>query len=239
MTPEQAAHDTKAAVVGVPARFMTDSATYARGVELGFEGADFYFAGRGGVLGDTPADVVAAAMVFFAPEAVRAAWERTGHVLPRLQTAEEWARCAHAYAASHVPTSGDNERLAELLGVVVEEANPALAPLFAGWRSLPEPSGTKELVMHRLNALRELRGGLHAAAVTTVGLTPLEAIAVRAPRVAAIAGWTSPLPEPGPVQDRWSLAEARTDRMLGRHFAVLDADERATLVDLLQTLSDS
>ena len=38
MTPEQAAHDTQAAVVRVPARFMTDSATYARGAELGFEG---------------------------------------------------------------------------------------------------------------------------------------------------------------------------------------------------------
>ena len=239
MTPEQAAHDTKAVVVGVPARFMTDSATYARGVELGFEGADFYFAGRGGVLGDTPADVVAAAMVFFAPDAVRAAWERSGHVLPRRQTAEEWARCAHAYAAAHLPSSGNDERLAELLGTIIDQSSPALAPLFAGWRSLPEPAGMKELVIHRLNALRELRGGLHAAAVTTVGLTPLEAIAVRAPRVAVIAGWTSPLPEPEPVRDRWTLAEARTDRMLGHHFAVLDAEERAELVALLNELTAS
>ena len=97
----------------------------------------------------------------------------------------------------------------------------------------------KQLVMHRLNALRELRGGLHAAAVTTVGLTPLEAIAVRAPRVAAIAGWTSPLPETEPVQDRWTLAEARTDRMLGRHFAVLDEEELAELVDLLSQINAS
>jgi Helix-turn-helix family len=237
MTPEQAAHDTKAAVVSVPARFMTDAATYARGAELGFQGADFYFAGRGGVLGDTPADVVAAAMVFFAPETVRDAWERSSHVLPRRQTAEEWAQCAHVYAASNLPSSGDDARLAELLGTIVEHASPALAPLFAGWRSLPTPSGIKELVIHRLNALRELRGGLHAAAVTTVGLTPLEAIAVRAPRVAAIAGWTSPLPEVEPVQDRWTLAESRTDRMLGRHFAILDTDELAELVDLLGALN--
>ena len=160
-------------------------------------------------------------------------------MLPRRETAEEWARCAHTYAVSNLPSSGDDERLAELLGVIVEHASPALVPLFAGWRSLPEPSGMKQLVMHRLNALRELRGGLHAAAVTTVGLTPLEAIAVRAPRVAAIAGWTSPLPETEPVQDRWTLAEARTDRMLGRHFAVLDEEELAELVDLLSQINAS
>ena len=46
---------------------MTDPATYAYGAELGFEGMDFYVAGRGGALGDVPADVVAAAFVFFAP----------------------------------------------------------------------------------------------------------------------------------------------------------------------------
>ena len=33
---------------------MTDPATYAYGAELGFEGMDFYVAGRGGALGDVP-----------------------------------------------------------------------------------------------------------------------------------------------------------------------------------------
>ena len=58
MTPEQAAHDTAAIVVRTPAGFMTDPATFARGAALGFEGMDFYVAGRGGALGDVPADVV-------------------------------------------------------------------------------------------------------------------------------------------------------------------------------------
>ena len=55
---------------------MTDPACYAHGAELGFEGMDFYVAGRGGVLGDTPADVVVAAFVYFHPDTIRAAWER-------------------------------------------------------------------------------------------------------------------------------------------------------------------
>ena len=52
---------------------MTDPATYAYGAELGFDGMDFYVAGRGGALGDVPADVVTAAFIYFEPDVVRAA----------------------------------------------------------------------------------------------------------------------------------------------------------------------
>jgi len=38
------------------------------------------------------------------------------------------------------------------------------------------------------------------------------------------------------VHERWALAEARTDRMFGRHLAVLDDGERSLLVDLLPDL---
>ena len=47
MTPEQAAHDLAPAVVRVPGAFMMDGATFTRGGELGFDGLDFYIAGRG------------------------------------------------------------------------------------------------------------------------------------------------------------------------------------------------
>ena len=66
MTPQQAAHETRDAIVTLASKFMTDPVTYAYGSELGFEGMDFYAAGRGGVLGDTSAGVVTAALVFFA-----------------------------------------------------------------------------------------------------------------------------------------------------------------------------
>ena len=53
-----------------------------------------------------------------------------------------------------------------------------------------------------------------------------------------VFGWQEPYPKiRRRSHDRWALAEARTDRMFGRHLAVLDADERGALVDLLGTLS--
>ena len=236
MTPEQAAHETRDAIVSFVSGFMTDPATYAYGAELGFEGMDFYAAGRGGVLGEVPAGVVAAAFVFFEPGVVRAAWERSAAVMPRRRAAEEWAARCHAWAREHLPEDRDWTLLAALVGRVCETAQVAGAPLFAGWRTLPEPADPRELTLHRLNGLRELRGALHGAAVLTVGLLPVEAIVVRSSAMLPVFGWSEPYPESEPLRDRWTLAEARTDRMFGRNLAVLDAEERGALVELLGTL---
>jgi hypothetical protein len=236
MTPEQAAHEARESIVRVPGRFMTDAATYTRGAELGFVGLDFYASGRGGVLGETHADVVAAAFVFFAPALVREVWDRSAAVVPRARAAREWAAAAHAWAEAHFPDDVDWPTLAALLGRVVDAAPVAGAPLFAGWRALEEPESLKALALHRMNALRELRGALHGAAVLTVGLAPVEAIVVRTPAMLPVFGWPEPHPEPKPLHERWALAEARTDRMFGRNLGVLDDDERSELVKVLAML---
>lgn len=237
MTPEQAAHETRESIVTLASKFMTDPASYAYGNELGFEGMDFYVAGRGGVLGDTPAGVVAAAFVFFAPDVVEAAWERSRPVMSRELAAREWAGRCHATARERFPDDFDWPALSGLLGRVVSVASVAGAPLFAGWRALPEPDDARALALHRLNALRELRGALHGAAVLTVGLAPVEAIVVRTPAMIPVFGWQEAPADPAPYHERWALAEARTDRMFGRHLAVLDANERGALVELLGTLT--
>jgi hypothetical protein len=239
VTPEQAAHDTAAIVVSVPAAFTRDAATVARSSELGFERFDFYVAGRGGVLGDVMADVVAAAFWVFSPNAVRAAWERSAAVMPRRRAAQEWLAVSYGFAREHFPDGPDYAGASDMLGRVVAHAAVAGAPIFAAVRTFPEPDDAKGLLQHRLYALRELRGALHGAAVLTVGLRPVEAIAVRAPEQATAFGWDEPVPEPGPLRERWSLAEARTDRMLGRHLAVLDDPERDALVQILGEIASS
>lgn len=234
VTPEQAAHDTAAAISEIPAQFMLDLRTYERGTELGFEGVDFYIAGRGGALGDVDADVVTAAFVFFAPDVVRAAWERSADVMPRRRAVQEFMAIGHAWGREHL---APDDHVAVLLGRVVDAASVAAAPLFAAFRRLPEPpdDDTAALVLHRLNALRELRMALHASALLTVGLSPVEAVAVRSAPMAQVFGW-SDLPAVEPLRDRWALAEARTDRMMGRHYRPLDHTERTELVARLGDL---
>jgi hypothetical protein len=236
VTPEQAAHDTRDALVRGTAKFMSDPKTYEQGTTHGFDGLDFYIGGRGGVLGDVASDIVTAAFVFFPEDTIRPRWDRAGLVMTRRRAAMEFAACAHTWAEEHIPDDIDAARLAELAGRVETESAAALAPLFAGWRLLDEPRAPKSLAIHRLNALRELRGAIHAAAILTVGLSPIEAIAVSAPTMLRRYSWPEPWPEPGPLRERWNLAEARTDRVFGRRLAVLDETERKELVELLHAL---
>jgi Helix-turn-helix family len=241
VTPQQAAHDIASVVLTAPAGFMFDPDTLARGAELGFDGFDFYVGGRGGALGDVPADVASAALWVFEPETVRPMWDRAGTVMPRLQAAHEWSACGHAWARAHWGDGPDYTRAAELLGRVVRDAAVAGAPVFAGARLLPEPAPDDAVALahHRLNLLRELRGALHGAAILTVGLSPLEAILVRTPDTAERFGYAPPFPESEPFRERWALGEARTDRMVGRHLAVLSGTELDELVEVLGRIGES
>ena len=236
VTPEQAAHDLRGAVVNLPSKLMTNPEAYTHGAELGFEGMDFYIAGRGGALGDVPADVVTAAFVFFERETVRLSWERSAAVMSRREAARAWAGVFAEWAPRLLPDDRDWKTVADLLARVSETALVSGAPIFAGWRDLPEPEDLRAMVVHRLNGLRELRGALHGAAVLTVGLHPMEAIAVQTPGMLKFYGWPTGRIDTEPLHQRWALAEARTDRMFGRNLAVLDDIELGALVDMLGTL---
>lgn len=230
-----AATDTAAAVSAIGSHFMLDGNTYKRGAELGFAGLDFYVTGRGGALGDVDADVVAAAFAFLAPDHVRTQWDMGRAVMTPAKAAAEFASCCDAWSLAHVPDDFDAARLAELAGKVVAGANPAGAPLFAAWRALPLPTEPKAAAVHQMNALRELRNGLHAAAVLAAGLHPVEALAVKTPQMAPLFGW-SELPEVDNVRATWDGAEEATNRAMAHSFEALDEAERDELVALANEL---
>jgi hypothetical protein len=233
MDPEEAARQTGPAIVSLPAGFMLDGATYVRGGELGFDGIDFYVAGRGGALGDVDGSVVAAAFVFFHPPTIVERWDRGRAVMPPVEAAQAFASCLDAWAEAHLGDGIDYQRLAELEAKVIAAASLAAAPLFAAWAALPEPKEAKALALHRMNVLREWRGAIHGAAIVASGLEPLQALMVRSPGMAGLFGWPEPYPDPASLKAEWAAAESATDRTVGRAFAALDAAERAELVELL------
>ncbi len=235
MDAAQAARATTDAVAYLPAGFMLDGATYERGGELGFDGVDFYLAGRGGALGDVDGMVVAAAFVFFNPDTVVQGWERSRAVMARRAAAEAFAGCLHAWAEAHLPDEVDYPRLAELLGRINDGASPAGAPLFAAWKAVAEPQSPKALALQRLNVLRELRNALHGAAVLTFDLEPREALLIKTPFMAGVFGWVEPFPEVETRRPVWEQAEEATNQTVGRAYSVLDASELSELVDLLGT----
>jgi hypothetical protein len=229
---EEAARASTDAVSYLPAGFMMAGATYKRGAELGFDGVDFYFAGRGGALGEVNGNVVAAAFVFFNPSTVVDSWERTRALMPRREAAEAFSGCLTTWALKHLPDEVDYVRLAELLGRVNDAASPSAAPLFAAWKVLPEPKDAKALALQRLNVLRELRGASHGAAVLASGLEPLEAVLIKTPFMTDLFGWAEPFPEVESRHDAWDEAEMATNRMIARAYSALDDSELSDLVDL-------
>lgn len=228
---------TMEAVRELPGRFMLDPDTYARdGAALGLEGMDYYFLGRCGPLGDVPAPVVAAALVFFEPAMVAVSWARGTAVTSSAAAGAAFGRTLAAWAEAHLPADVDHGRLAVLLGRVVEGASPAAAPLFAAWRAMPEPDGGPALALHRANCVRELQGALHGAAVLAAGLGPAQAVAVRSPQMAALFGWADATADSA-AEAGWQQAQRATEVAMGRVLGVLDAAERAELADLLGAAS--
>ncbi len=234
LTPEEAARQSAPAIHDLAANFMLDGATYVAAAAAGYDGIAFYFAGRGGVLGDVDADAVSEAFLFFPPESVRAGWESAADVESRAESAQRFATAAHDWAAGHLPDGAvDYARLAELAGTVVDNADGTDAPVFVGWRNLAEPNDVKALALHRLNALRELRAARHMAAIVETDLEPLDAFMVKTPYMAGIFGW--PEPESDPDEEtrlRWERAEELTNERFGADLTVLDADELVEFCEL-------
>ncbi|HEV7723197.1 MAG TPA: hypothetical protein VGO60_18035 [Iamia sp.] len=241
MTPDATATATAGVVGDLPSRFMLDMATYVAAAEDGFQGMDFYAAGRGGALGDVPSAVVAAAFVFFEPGLVEESWTRAGDVMPRQAAADRWAAACHRWAEAHVTTDeADLLRLADLLGRMTAAASPAGAPCFAAWRAQAEPDADRPaaLALHRLLVLRELRGGLHGAAVITHGLSPHAALTIRSPGMLPVFGWDGPHPaaDDAHTHSAWNEAELATDRAIAPAYEALDEAERVELRDLLESV---
>jgi hypothetical protein len=238
MDAQTAAKASATAVSQVASHFMLDGGTYAKGAGMGFQGLDFYALGRGGVLGDVDADVVAAAFAFFEPGYLRAQWEQGRAVMSPSEAARAWATVGGEWAEEHLPDDLDAASLASLLDQVVAAARPACAAVFSGWRALPVPDAPKAHVLHQMNALRELRHGLHAAAVVAAGLTPHQAMSLATPAMVPIFGW-SEVADTTDVRPRWEAAEAATNVAMAHAFEGLDEQGRDEVVARMRELHEA
>lgn len=134
-----------------------------------------YFSSRGGVMGQVPGELVAAAFGVFNPDvvvpAVGYAWTLTD-----------------AATVSAARTDGAIGQLARLLGQepdgldrtieqlhrAVEPLRPEGRPLFAGIRSRPLPEQPLGVAWQLADQLREFRGDAHINAWTSAGFDPVE-----------------------------------------------------------------
>jgi hypothetical protein len=174
----------------------------------------FYFAGRGGMLGDVDANVVCSAFGWFEPTIVKTLFDE-GAVVAGAQAAAQ--RMAEAHARWGHKHLGDVKGLDQIVSVtetLVDGLEGSGLPLFVGWRAAPRADDAAGRAAQLMQILREWRGGLHLVATTAVGLTPLEAILTNeGPGQAKYVGWPEPFPDSASLRHKHDEAEAITDRL--------------------------
>jgi hypothetical protein len=89
---------------------------------------------------------------------------------------------------------------------------------------------------------REMRCAAHIAAVTAVGLTPVQAILSSTnapprtgPEYAERMGFTGPFPDPALFRERRLEAEVLTTAILEPYFSVLEPDELAEFAEVFES----
>lgn len=223
----------------VGSAWMLDKETAVRGAELGFDkGLPFYFAGRGGVLGDVDADVICAAMGYWHPGIVRKMWERGVAVAGAQEASRRYMKACEGWAESHLDGLENADRLAELAEKVVRGADVGGLSLFAGWRAAPLADGGPARVLQLVHVLREWRGAMHLVATTAAGLRPLEAILTNeGADQARFFGWRDELPDCSHLADRQARAQEMTNLQAAAGYEeTLTPEERAEFAERMAAL---
>jgi hypothetical protein len=243
MTERSAAETDRAtskAIHDLGSKWMLHKDTMARAGENGYENPfAFYFAGRGGVLGDVHAEVVYSAFGWFTPTIVASMWGAGIAVHGAREAATRYAAACAAWSRDHLVGTAGLERFAELADKVVSAAETSGRPLFAGWKVEPRVDDGPGRAAQLVHVMREWRGANHLVATTALRLSPLEAILCEdGEGQAKFFGWPAPYPAmTDELKKRRQEAESLTDQLCAPAYEALTGAERAEFVDLVAALS--
>ncbi len=239
LSPAETDQATSKPIHDLGSAFMLHGETTARGRENGFENPfAFYFAGRGGVLGDVDAEVIYAAFGWFSPTVVKPMWEAGVAIHGAREASRRYFAAAAAWGRDHLARVEGIAEFPVLAEKVVMAAEDSGLPLFAGWRVEPRVDDAAGRSMQLIHVMREWRGANHLISTTTSGLTPLQAIlAGDGEGQARFFGWQEPFEEvTDELRTRRQEAEALTDRLCAPAFEALSPAERERFVELVEAL---
>ncbi|MGH3980453.1 MAG: SCO6745 family protein [Pseudonocardiaceae bacterium] len=242
------AHRTRGPIVTLGGAFMTAPEMTAQEVDLGLPERSLYFRGRSAVLGDPPAHVVTTLFGIFPDWLVELVIGKATPAVPAAAAVDAYARASAAWGRRVLADVPSAARAATLLYRIVDSADASALPLVAGWRAQARPHDAPARLAHALMLARELRGGLHFAALRAGGLGVTEAV------VADPGGGRGRLLRTGwrvedadaliaraharsDLVDRWQRAEQLTDESFGLAIAVLTDTEADHLVAVLDELT--
>jgi hypothetical protein len=229
MTAQELIETTKDRIGSIGGAFYFQPETLARGKELGLDGFRFYFLGRGGVLGDVEAPVIASAFGYFQPGLVSKLWNTGRQKVPPAQARAEYLECCRAFGRSRFSELEDLDRFCDAAEVVVAATHPAALALYAGHAAEPLAEDTPARAMQLAATLRELRGSTHLVAVIASGLPPAVAHAIRRPDDVSSFGYQEAPAITDEDRQKLGRADALTDELLLRSYQGLSEDQQDAL----------
>jgi hypothetical protein len=186
----------------------------------------FYFAGRGGMLGDVGAPVVCSALGWFEPATVRQFFEEGAAVAGATTAAARMAEAHALWGRKHLSGVKGIDDIVSVTEAVVDGLEGSGLPLFVGWRAAARADDAAGRAAQLMQILREWRGGLHLVSTTAAGLAPIEAILTNEGEgQAKFFGWAEPFPDCSAIMAKDGEAETTTDRLsVGTFSQALERD---------------
>jgi hypothetical protein len=224
-------------------RFMVSPQMDAAAEPFGMKSGAFYFRGRVAALGAVSAEVATSALAIFPAPLIELVWERSDS-MPAPVALTGYTDACMLWGRERFASFGGALRLGELVSRVVDGCDASSLVLFSAWQSQPRPDDVEGHTAYALMLLRELRGGLHFAALRAHGLDiPVAVLADPNGGVSRLrlTGWRDNQIEAlekraAAVHDlvnRWKAAEAMTDAAYEGALSVLSPAERNELDGLL------
>lgn len=199
-----------------------------------------YFAGRGGLLGEVDSAVVDAVLGIFGPGVTDTYWPMGVRVHGTRGGAELYFRQAAEWGRRRLDAVEGLGRFIALAEKVIATAPTTGMPLLAAQARLPRVHDEPGRAMQVALLLRELRFGLHSAAMLAAGLPMMEAhLLNQGEEYAAMLGVSGPYPPVEHLKARKAAVEDATDAPEAEVWAMaLTPAEAAELAELAGRLYD-
>ncbi len=233
MTPLEVVQQTSATVGSVGAAFYFHPDTLARGKAAGLDGFRMYMLGRGGPLGDVESDVIVSAFGYFSPGLVSKIWTSAKEVMSPRDAGALHMECAAALGAAKLSGIDDLDAFNAAAEKVIAAVDRSALALFAAVAAEPKTDDPAGRAYQNIVVLRELRGSVHLLALAAQGLRAEAAHRIKRPDDVETFGWPAGVEPTSEERAQWDAAEALTDQLLVAPYSVLDDNEAAVLVAVI------
>lgn len=227
MTPEEFTTATAKPLGQIAALHYFGKPAMEAADALGIDGFRFYFVGRAGVLGDTPADVAHASFGYFNPAVMAKMWETGKERANVVETVHAQLNVAYALGEDKLSSIEGLTEAAMAMREMATVVDAAGLALFAGFRALEAPKKPAASFMHQAIVHRELRGSVHLACCAALGIRSRAAHQLARPDDQEMFGYKDTIEISNDERALFEQLEPMTNRAMARHAQAITAEQRA------------